>query len=143
MNANLDDILGRLRKVRGRNGSWVACCPAHEDRNPSMTVRETPDGRILMHCFAGCSIGDITGALGVDMSDLFPPRPDPVRPIKPERRRFMASDLLKVIEFEATIVALCAHDLAQGRTLSAHDRERLMLAKDRITEALDAAGVNA
>lgn len=141
MNPHLDSIIQRLRKVKGRGDSFVACCPAHEDRSPSLTVRETQDGRILMHCFAGCSIGDITGALGVDMSDLFPPKADPIQPIKPERRRFFAADLLKVIEFEATIVALCAHDMSAGRTLADVDRDRLMLAKQRITSALEAGGL--
>jgi hypothetical protein len=34
----------------------MACCPAHDDRNPSLSVRRAPDGRVLVHCFAGCSL---------------------------------------------------------------------------------------
>lgn len=141
MNAHLDGILSRLKKVRGRAGSWIACCPAHDDRNPSMTIRETPDGVVLMRCHTGCSIEEIAGALGVDMSDLFPPKPEPWKPAaKPLKARFLASDLLKAIHFETTIVALAAHEMAQGRALDAESMKRLHLAQERITEALNASG---
>jgi DNA primase len=51
----VDAFLDKLTKVkRTGNGTWLACCPAHEDRSPSMSVRELDDGRVLVHCFAGC-----------------------------------------------------------------------------------------
>lgn len=140
MNPNLDTILSRLTKVRGRNGNWVACCPAHDDRSPSMTIRDV-DGKILMHCFSGCSIQEITESIGVDLSDLFPPETkthDYSKPQRPVRPRFLASDLLKAVAFEATIVAVAAHDMAKGRALSPGDRDRLLLAQQRINEALEA-----
>lgn len=142
-NPHLDNILSRLNKVRGRNGNWVACCPAHEDRSPSMTIRETPDGKILMHCFAGCSVGEIAGAIGIDLSDLFPPdeNRDYSKPQRHQRQRFLASDLLKVISFEATIVAVAASDMAKGRKLNEADKTRLLQACGRINEALVAGGV--
>lgn len=144
MNPHLENILSRLNKVRGRNGNWVACCPAHEDRSPSMTIRETPDGKILMHCFSGCSIGEIAEALSIDLSDLFPPNENP--DYKPQhgrkmRNRFLASDLLKIISFESTVVAVAASDMARGRTLSQTDKDRLMQACNRINEALLEGGV--
>lgn len=141
MNKNLEDVLSRLQKVRGRNGNWVACCPAHKDRSPSMTIRETPDGKILMHCFAGCSISEIANAIGINLSDLFPPRDDAAHYSKPARQRFIASDLLKVIGFEATVVSVCASNIAAGKKLSEQDRERLRVAARRIHEALEAANV--
>lgn len=143
-NPHFERVLANLTKVRGRNGNYVACCPAHDDKSPSMTIRETPDGKILMHCFSGCSIAEITGAIGVDLSDLFPPTtdaPDYSRSkhsSRPTRPRFMASDLLKVIAFEATIVAVCAYDMAQGRALKQEDMARLKVASSRIADALEA-----
>jgi hypothetical protein len=139
MNRHLEDILSKLRKVKGRNGNWVACCPAHDDRNPSMTIRETPDGTILMHCFGGCSIAEIASALGVDLSDLFPPSLDNKhrRRAKP---RFYASDLLKVIDREALLVVVAAMDMAKGKALSDGDRSRLIVARARIREALEMSG---
>lgn len=47
-----------------RSGSvWMACCPAHDDRTPSLSIRQGPDGRVLVKCFAGCSQTDVIDAL--------------------------------------------------------------------------------
>ena len=48
----------------------MAFCPAHDDRNASLSVHVS-DGRILLHCHAGCSTEDVVNALGLTMSDLF------------------------------------------------------------------------
>jgi Bifunctional DNA primase/polymerase, N-terminal/AAA domain len=57
-------------------GSWTRddhkwACPAHHDRNPSLSVDVTPDGTILLRCFAGCTTQEIMAALRRPMSDLF------------------------------------------------------------------------
>ncbi len=49
----LDHVLSRLTKVNKVNGGYMARCPAHEDRTPSLSVTER-DGRVLVNCFAGC-----------------------------------------------------------------------------------------
>ena len=64
-------LLERLERVESRNGSYLALCPAHEDREPSLSVGEGDDGRALIKCFAGCTPQNITDALGLQMSDLF------------------------------------------------------------------------
>ena len=49
-----------VRELGGRHG---ACrCPAHEDRSPSLSVRER-DGVVLVHCHAGCSQAEVIAAL--------------------------------------------------------------------------------
>jgi hypothetical protein len=143
--AKVEQLLSRLEKVKGRNGSWTACCPAHKDRSPSLSVRETSDGRVLLHCFAGCEVDAVLGAVGMDLTDLFPDRPD--RPdgrpaAKPERQRFYASDLLRVIGFEAMVVMVAAHDISTGKSLSESDMQRLRVASQRINEAMEYANVN-
>lgn len=66
MSANVEDILNRLDDVRPRGpGQWKALCPAHDDRNPSLSVTKGDDGRPLLHCFAGCTYPDIMAALGL------------------------------------------------------------------------------
>jgi putative DNA primase/helicase len=46
-----------------RSGScWMAKCPAHDDRNPSLSIREA-DGKVLPHCHAGCRQRDVIDAL--------------------------------------------------------------------------------
>jgi len=68
----IGDFLNKLEKVRGKRGHWVACCPAHEDKRPSLAITETDDGRILLKCFAGCSAYEVVSAVGMDLTDLFP-----------------------------------------------------------------------
>ena len=67
----VEKVLDRLESVRQSNGSWKALCPAHDDREPSLSVSEGDDGRALLKCFAGCENADIVAELGLKMSDLF------------------------------------------------------------------------
>lgn len=137
----VDNLLSRLDKVK-RTGkeTWQACCPAHADRHPSLSIRETSDGRVLAHCFAGCAVEDVLSAIGLSFSDLYPPRPLTTY-TKPERRPFPAADVLRAIAFEAMVVASAAVAMCSGRTFTNGDRERLIVAVSRIQTALTAAGV--
>ena len=134
----VDTLISRLDKVRrtGR-GTWIACCPAHADKSPSLTIRETDDGKVLLHCFTGCSALEIIDAVGLEMSDLFPPRQHHG---KPERRPFPAADVLRALASEALVVASCGVSMLAGRFTDA-DRERLTLAVSRVQAGLTAAGV--
>ena len=131
---SVDTLLQRLTKVKGGRGHWTACCPAHEDRSPSLAVTETDDGRILLKCFGGCSVQAIVCAIGMDMTDLFPDSNDHYKP--KVKNAFYATDLLKLIEFESTIVIIAANDLANGKQLSDNDRSRLKQAHERILETV-------
>ncbi|MFN7112672.1 MAG: CHC2 zinc finger domain-containing protein, partial [Brevundimonas sp.] len=75
----IDKVLERLQGVRRSGKGWVARCPAHEDRTPSLSVAEGHDGRVLIKCFAGCTLEAILGALGLEVRDLFPHDDDPWR----------------------------------------------------------------
>lgn len=60
--SRVGEFLARLDGVRETaRGSWVARCPAHEDRKPSLAIRELNDGTVLVHCFAGCDVGAASG----------------------------------------------------------------------------------
>jgi putative DNA primase/helicase len=65
-------VLLALKNVRGRGGAWTARCPAHEDRSPSLSIKEGHGGRVLLRCHAGCTTEAIVAALGLTMADLFP-----------------------------------------------------------------------
>lgn len=67
-----DEIAQRLKKPKGRNGKWEACCPAHEDSSPSLSIGTGRDGRVLLHCHANCPPITILEALGLTVGDLFP-----------------------------------------------------------------------
>ena len=133
----IENLLSHLSKVRGRNGAWTACCPAHEDKSPSLAIKEGDDGRVLLHCFGGCDVHSVLGAVGMDMSDLFPAKQG--TPVK--KATFYASDLLRVIHFEALVVQIAAIDMAKGKAISASTKARLMLAYQRIDEATRYANV--
>lgn len=66
----LNDILQRLKGVKGGGGQYTATCPAHDDKNPSLAISEK-DGKILLHCHAGCPKENIVAAMGLEMKDLF------------------------------------------------------------------------
>ncbi len=136
-----ETLLSCLDKVR-RTGAdtWIACCPAHDDKHPSLTIRDTEDGRTLVHCFAGCSVDEVLGAVSLTFDDLFPPRViDSL--VKPERRPFPAADVLRCVGFEVLIVAAAAVAVANGKPVTEADRDRLILAASRIQAAITAAGV--
>ena len=80
-------LLGRLEGVRpaGPN-SWMARCPAHPDRNPSLSIA-LRDGRVLLHCFAGCPPEAVLQAVGLTWKDLREPDPWAWRPPFPSRLR--------------------------------------------------------
>ncbi len=75
MSAPIGRVLDRLQGVsQVGDRKWVAKCPAHPDRTPSLSVAESNDGKVLLHDFAGCSTPDVLAALGLRFSDLFAPR---------------------------------------------------------------------
>ena len=92
-----DTLLSHLDNVRQTGpDSWMACCPAHDDRSASLSIRQTDD-KTLIHCFAGCTVHEVVGAVGLDIADLFPPRQQHG---KPERRPFPAMDALRGVAFK-------------------------------------------
>jgi len=134
-----DALLSRLDRVRRTGpGRWTASCPtsAHErgDLHPSLGIRELEDGRLLLRCHAHlCQVEDIVGAVGLELSDLFPEKP--IEHARRERRPFNAHDVLACIAFEATIIVIASGDLRQGKALSDADHERVVLAAGRLQEA--------
>ncbi|SEN91447.1 hypothetical protein SAMN05216404_108123 [Nitrosospira multiformis] len=139
---SLDRMLPLLEGVKRRGqGRWLALCPAHNDRSPSLALRELDDGRVLVHCFAGCDIHSILSRLAITFDDLYPSRELGHR-LTREKRPFPATDILHAIAFEVLFVAVTASSILAGEPLNAADRERLALAVCRIHAALDAGGLN-
>jgi hypothetical protein len=132
---SVEDLLSRLSKVKGRAGSWTASCPAHADKSPSLAIREE-SGKVLLHCFAGCTPDAIVTAVGMDMTDLFPPREqDYSKTVRAPK--FFATDLLRCVALEAAIVSVAAYDMARGKKLPQADLDRLQLAYSRINDAME------
>lgn len=88
------DFLGAASIEYRRTGddSYMACCPAHRDKSPSLSLKGLPDGRVLMHCFAGCSWDEILFVMDMEPADIMPPENNfkPVRSaLKSAEKRFM------------------------------------------------------
>ena len=121
-------------KSSGKN-AWNAPCPAHKDKNPSFSIRITPDGVVLMHCFAGCCIEDIAAAMGLKLEDLFPQE----QVHHGKASRFNPVQILRAIAHEALIIELLVREITPA--LREKEGTRLRLALERIHEAMRLAGV--
>ena len=136
-----DNLLSRLEKVKAKgDNSWMACCPAHDDKNPSLIVTEK-DERVLIHCFSHqCDVSDIVHAVGLELSDLFPEniKIEGGRPIK--KKRFPAEAVLDAIAEEFVMAEIGLAALSNGGTLNEKAQARMKEASDRFTSARIAGG---
>jgi putative DNA primase/helicase len=117
------EVLDRLTAVRKSGRGWTAQCPAHEDKQPSLSITET-DGKILLHCFAGCTPENICTALDIRLSDLFlngnhsAGRPLDTNPSKPDKPTFNATDKdVETLLYNLTQSAAC-REFIEGRGIS-------------------------
>lgn len=124
-------LLSRIDARHAGKGRWMACCPAHDDRSPSLSIHECEDGRVLVHCFSGCPADDVVAAVGLSLADLFPRRHDnsPCRHGLPEWKR---RQLLDVANFERLVLAVADADRRAGFPLSGDDAARVALAQERL-----------
>lgn len=79
---NAEEFAARLNGKRTGTG-WAAKCPAHEDRNASLSITAGDDGKTLLRCHAGCTFADVVAAAGLRPGDLFPPKPASNASVKP------------------------------------------------------------
>jgi hypothetical protein len=128
---NVQKILDRFNQVKAAgDGKWTACCPAHDDKTPSLSLKDAGD-RLLLHCFAGCSVHDICTAIDIGVHDLFADEKKAHQIIPGVSRRQLADAL----ETELLILAQCAHMRAAGTELAELDADREALAWQRVDAA--------
>mgnify|MGYP003382232040 FL=1 len=126
-------ILERLHNVhRTHPQSWAAGCPCCESRRGRpVSVRETDDGRALLHAFCGCATADVLGKLGLTLSDLFD------RPLAhhyaPRKTAIPARDLLSVVSDDVTVIAIEGARWLDARSLDEESWTRVAAAVSRIT----------
>ena len=131
----IDAFLNMLDGVRKYGQRWRANCPCGHTSKGALSIAQTDDGAIMLHCFAGCTVHEITSALGIHVRDLMPARDH-----SPEGRRRTREYLAlrdtraaaSVLAYEAEIVQLYASDVLAHRTVQAENLERFILACDRI-----------
>src|SRR5262245_4634509 len=95
---NVDGVLSRLEGVHGGDGHWSARCPAHDDRQASLTVGVGRDGQVMLTCWAGCEFDAIVRALGMRVRDLFPSQSELALGGSPERVSLAAAALPTELE---------------------------------------------
>lgn len=128
----LEDILNHLDKVKKTPSGYVACCPVHDDKNPSMSVTEK-DGVVLMHCFScGANGLDVANSLQISPSALFT---DVMMPVTMTRR--LKSDL----QTDAYVISIYESTKQSNGRLTYNDFKRYKLARERI-KVLDTLGGN-
>jgi len=122
---SVEAILMMLEGVKSSGTNrWMALCPVHGDRSPSMGIKECDDGTVLMNCFAcGANGVEIAEAAGVSSSELFPP--DSSRPAGPNREQ------RATIETDKVVMLIYEADKNGGREQSLADYRRYKLAKER------------
>jgi hypothetical protein len=134
-------LLDRLAGVRQTGvGRWLAKCPAHADRSPSLSIRELDDGRVLLHDFGGCDVQAVLESIGLSMSDLFPerlPGSGPAGGYPASHSRIPAADALRAIDREISVAALLLESAASGTPLHDADMTRLRQAAARVGAARD------
>ncbi len=116
--ANIERVLARLDKVKKSGKGWIACCPAHEDRSPSMVVSEI-DGKIIFNCFAGCTFSEICGALGMEEKDMFP---EPVTKFQHTSGvTYLTQKQLEEIDLQCWFCAVFYSDLQARKPINSQD----------------------
>ena len=134
-----DALIARLQGVQGRGPRWRAICPAHQSKHGtrSLSIFEADDGRVLIHCHAGCDVQAIVAAVGLDLGDLFPPKPigDHYRPRI--RKPWSVRDVIAALKHELMVAFVILAAVRAGTPPNDEDRERAGTAAERIAALLD------
>ena len=118
-----DKLLSCLDKVRQvKTNRWLALCPAHPDKNPSLQITETEDGTLLVKCWAGCTTAAVTRAASLEMRDLFPGNKNSNYQL-PNRT---------AVAHERLILRLGQALIREGAELTEEDKQRFALAHNRL-----------
>ena len=123
------DLVNRLEFCRQSGpGQWMARCPAHDDRGPSLSIKETVhrdtgEPLVLIHCFAGCGGAEVLDAVGLDYSTLYPDT---------DRHHYSARKRQERETVDSLVVEIAEHDRANGKRLSKEDVERYREARKRM-----------
>lgn len=130
---DINDLLNRLQKVRKiGTDEWVASSPTRSDKTPSLFIKHDGSNNVLLHDFGGSSVEEICSAIGIEVSDLFPDSDKEY-----VRQRFNAHNVLTAMRQEVLLVALCAVDIVAGRPITEEDKDRVLLASQRLKEVYE------
>lgn len=116
----IENFIERLEKVRKSGKGYVACCPVHKDRNPSMTITEK-DGKVLCYCFScGANGKQVVEAIGLPYAALFS---------EPFIKTGISSKDRENLEMDRLVLAVAE----KNEPTSYSDFKRLRLARERVS----------
>ena len=125
---NVQDFLALLKGVKQVGPDrWTALCPGHDDKRPSLSIREASDGKVLIRCWSRCTAEEIVAALGLTMADLFP---DNSRHIRGEKRPRPSRKEKELRELAARLIGLVSMPIGGLRSsfvLSGGSSPRMVL----------------
>lgn len=134
-------LLIRLEGVITTGKGWRARCPAHGGKSASLAITTGDNGTLLVHCFAGCEVHDVLGAVGLQVGDLFV-RKDLRSMSSAERSQLRQAAMLprwraalNVLDTEAMVLLLAGNQLAENRSLNDTDLTRVRVACLRVFDA--------
>ena len=138
----IDALLSLLERVQKTGNGWRADCPNGHKTHGTLSLAQGDDGRLLLHCFAGCSAADVLGALGLALADVMPElqrdeSPEGRRTARERFRLVSVTAAAGVIEREARVVLIAGCDLLRGQALPPDDVQRLGEAVERIEAACE------
>ncbi len=137
----IKNILSRLDGVKEtKPDQWVAVCPSHSDRNPSLAIKRGDDGRVLLKCWAGCSAADVVEAAGLELRDLFEQL---IKYNKPTRERLYPNHkhIHQLLQQHIWLVFVIACDMRERRDITKEAMDVLSDAIADINKMLDACNV--
>ncbi len=130
---SIDTLISRLEGVKETGaGKYLSRCPSHDDRSPSLAISEGDDGRVLLHCFAGCETEDVLFAVGLTFADVMPERIGQDHAYKPVRNRISPRDALATLDHESLVVAIIGADILEHKEIDDETWDRLGVAVNRI-----------
>lgn len=130
----LQEVLNRFDNVKETGSGQYSCrCPAHNDKSNSLGIKQDGD-KILMNCFAGCSVKSILDSVGLQWKDILSPNDEMNKLIK---KSFNPYAVLKMLRDEVLHVGLSSSSIIKGNKLSEEDHSRLLKAISNIRSAYE------
>lgn len=137
--ASAEPLLQRLEGLQRQGNGWRTRCPACGGTSRKLAIAER-DGRVLVHCFAGCGGDDVLAAVGLRWADLHPPRHWPQSREERERARQAIREAgivsaVEVLALESAVIEAAGRQLQGWQCLSVEDDTRLSEAVERVANA--------
>jgi hypothetical protein len=136
--APLENLLNRLESVRPCGEGYRADCPNGHRSRGNLSIKQCDDGRILIHCFSGCSLNEILDATGLRIADIMPERinykssPQQVKKWRQDATHRDWAEFAKDFGHECLIVYVAGLQLCNNEPLNSEEMDRLKLALKRI-----------